>query len=197
MTAETTTQTTDAAGLLEIEPVDLHSMLDRGEAIVIDVREADEYARDHIDGALLVPLSAFDAAKVPADNGRTVVLHCRSGRRSADAANRLLAAGRPVARHLRGGILAWREAGFPVVENKRVPISIMRQVQITAGSLVVLGVLLAIAFHPLWALLSGFVGAGLVFAGVTGTCGLAAVLARMPWNRPLRAATTCCSTGAG
>jgi rhodanese-related sulfurtransferase len=82
-----------------------------------------------------------------------------------------------------GGLDAWKRAGLPVAEDRRQPIELMRQVQIAAGSMVVLGVVLGLLVAPGFYLLSGFVGAGLVFAGVTGTCGLASVLRLMPWNR--------------
>ncbi|MDW8399764.1 MAG: DUF2892 domain-containing protein, partial [Acetobacteraceae bacterium] len=83
---------------------------------------------------------------------------------------------------------AWKAAGLPVAEDRRQPIELMRQVQIAAGSLVLVGVLLGALLHPGFFALSGFVGAGLVFAGATGTCGLAQLLRLMPWNRGLAAA---------
>jgi hypothetical protein len=82
-----------------------------------------------------------------------------------------------------GGLNAWRAAGLPSHLDRRQPLPLQRQVQIAAGSLVVAGVLLALLVSPWFALLSGFVGAGLVFAGASGTCALAEVLAMMPWNR--------------
>jgi rhodanese-related sulfurtransferase len=178
--------TSERVGLVEVEPADLRAMLGRGEALVVDVREPDEFAREHIEGALLIPLSRLHPAQIPADDGRVVVLHCRSGSRSTRAANLLLGSGRGTVRHLKGGLAAWRAAGLPVVEDRRVPISIMRQVQIAAGSLVVLGTVLGAWVSPWFLVLSGFVGAGLVFAGATGTCGMAALLGLMPWNRAVR-----------
>lgn len=172
-----------AGGLIEVGPEELGAMLARGECVVVDVREADEHAREHIEGSELRPLSRFDPAGVPACEGRVAVFHCRSGTRSQEAALRMVASGCREARYLGGGIRAWRAAGLPVVENRRVPISVMRQVQITAGSMVVAGTVLGAFVSPWFLVLSGFVGAGLVFAGVSGTCGLAAVLGRMPWNR--------------
>ncbi|HEX2527584.1 MAG TPA: rhodanese family protein [Geminicoccus sp.] len=79
-----------------------------------------------------------------------------------------------------GGLEAWKRAGLPVEQDRRQPIEVMRQVQIAAGSLVLLGALVTPWFYAL----AGFVGAGLVFAGVTGTCGMASLLRHMPWNRP-------------
>lgn len=85
---------------------------------------------------------------------------------------------------LEGGIDAWKKAGLPVAFDRKAPIPTMRQVQIVAGSLVVLGTVLGATVAPAFYALSAFVGAGLVFAGVTGFCGMERVLALMPWNRP-------------
>lgn len=170
-----------------VDPSTLREWLKDGTATVIDVREPDEFAREHIAGATLVPLSSIDVTSLPGGHGATLVLHCRSGRRSDEAAARLAAAGRTDILQLSGGIEAWKAAGLPVEENRHIPISIMRQVQIVAGSMVVLSTVLALTVSPWLALLAGFVGAGLTFAGVSGTCGLAAVLGVMPWNRALRA----------
>jgi len=83
---------------------------------------------------------------------------------------------------LEGGIDAWRKAGLATVTERR-PIEVMRQVQITAGSLVLIGVVLGLLVAPAFLGLSAFVGAGLVFAGASGWCGMARLLALMPWNR--------------
>ena len=171
------------ASLLEIEPRELKKLLDSGLAIVIDVREPDEHAREHIPGSRLEPLSRLDAARVPADNGQTVVLHCERGRRSAEAGAKLLAAGRPGATHLKGGLAAWKAAGLPLERKLKAPMPIMRQVQLTVGLVVVAGSVLSWLVSPLFLGLVAFMGAGLVFSGATGTCGLAAVLGMMPWNR--------------
>jgi rhodanese-related sulfurtransferase len=97
-----------------------------------------------------------------------------------------VAAGWPDVWQLKGGIEAWRKAGFPVVGNAKAPISIMRQVQIAAGSIVLVGVVLGMLVSPWMLGISAFVGAGLVFSGASGTCGMAAMLSLMPWNRVLR-----------
>ncbi len=181
--------TTTATEARTIDPATLRSWIERGEAVVIDVREPDEHAAERIAGARLVPLSKFDAARVPGENGKRLVLHCKSGRRAAEAIARLDAAGRAGGLSLAGGIDAWKAAGLPVERAAgRVPIPIIRQVQITAGSIVFVGTLLG-AFLDRWFLvLPAFIGAGLVFAGVSGTCGMAAMLRFMPWNKALRAA---------
>jgi rhodanese-related sulfurtransferase len=85
---------------------------------------------------------------------------------------------------LEGGIDAWKKAGLPVALDRKAPLPTMRQVQIVAGSLVALGTVLGATVAPAFYALSAFVGIGLVFAGVTGICGMERILALMPWNRP-------------
>jgi rhodanese-related sulfurtransferase len=177
MSQATTTRVIDVDGPM------VKSWLDAGKAMLIDVREPDEYAADRIPGAALMPLSKFDPARVKADEGRTVVLHCRSGARAQRAAAALLSAGWPCVHVMAGGIMAWKEAGLATERDAGAPIAIIRQVQITAGSLVLLGLALGWFVSPWFLLLSAFIGAGLVAAGITDTCGLAMLLAKMPWNR--------------
>lgn len=168
----------------EIDARTAKSWLDRDEAILIDIREPDEYAREHIPGARLVPLSGFDRADFPQDRERKAVFHCQSGTRTKQAAGKILGAGFGEVYCLDGGLQGWKKAGLPTRFNRKAPISIQRQVQLTAGSMVVLGIVLAALLSPWFALLSAFVGAGLMFAGATGTCALASLLTIMPWNRP-------------
>ena len=94
---------------------------------------------------------------------------------------------------LDGGLNAWKKAQGEVVKNTAEPLPLMRQVQIVAGSLIVLGVVLGYAVHEGFFLLAGFVGAGLVFAGVTGFCGMAVLLMKMPWNKNSGHTGTSCS----
>jgi rhodanese-related sulfurtransferase len=167
-----------------ITPDEAARLLREGGATLVDVREADEHARERIPGARNLPLSRLEEAELAVHQGKPVLFHCRSGARTAGNADRLAAkAGLCEAYVVEGGLDAWKRAGLPVAEDRRQPIELMRQVQIAAGSMVVLGVLLGAFVAPGFYLLSGFVGAGLVFAGVTGTCGLARVLRMMPWNR--------------
>jgi rhodanese-related sulfurtransferase len=171
---------TDA--LRETDAATVKSWLDRGECVLIDVREAGEHARENIAGARLVPLSSFDPAKLPATGGKRLVVHCLSGSRSARAQVQLAAAGIEAVA-LTGGIEAWKAAGLPVRENKSAPLPIMRQVQIVAGTLIVAGAALGAYVHPGFHALSAFVGAGLVFAGASGWCGMANLLGLLPYNR--------------
>jgi len=166
-----------------IDPKTLKRRLDEGSAVLIDIREPSEYAREHILGARLVPLGAIDRHDFDREHGKAVVFHCRSGNRTAANAGKLLAKDFAEAYALEGGIEAWKAAGLPVHLDRSAPIEVMRQVQIAAGSLVVLGVLLGAFVSPWFYGLSGFVGGGLVFAGATGFCGMARLLQAMPWNR--------------
>lgn len=167
----------------EVEVTTLKVWMESGEAILIDVRETPEYASEHIPGARLLPLSTFDPARVPQEAGKKVVLHCVMGMRSAQAAQKLLDAGYPTVYNFRGGIQAWKEAGYPTAQGERMRLSLSRQVQIVSGSLVLLGTILGAAVSPWFLLLSGAVGAGLVYAGVSDTCGMAMLLARLPYNQ--------------
>jgi len=198
MTTMTDTRKNQPAlgGLKEIDAATLKQWLDADEAVVVDVREIDEHARERIPGAQLASLSKLDPTQVPASSeSRRVVLHCRSGRRSGEAAGRLLASGHVEAFHLKGGLEAWKAAGLPIQENPRVPISIMRQVQIVIGTVVLAGSVLAATVSPWFLLLTGFFGVGVLVAGATGTCGMAAVIGHMPWNRAFRAAGDPCVRG--
>jgi rhodanese-related sulfurtransferase len=153
-------------------------------AVLIDIREADEHAREHIPGARHHALSRIDVQS-PAQAGDDVlVFHCRSGARTKGNAARLAAASGGCETYiLEGGIEAWKKAGLPVNLDRKQPIEIMRQVQIGAGSLVLIGAGLGTFVNPWFYALSAFVGAGLLFAGLTGFCGMANMLALMPWNR--------------
>lgn len=169
--------------LRQINAANAKTLLDRGGAVLIDVREPDEHARERIEGAMLAPLSQFDPQALASERSKVAVFHCNSGNRTRQAADRLLAAGFEQTYELEGGLAAWKRAGLPVIADRRAPLPIMRQVQIVAGSLVVLGVVLAVLVSPWFMALSALVGAGLVMAGITGICGMASLLGHMPWNR--------------
>lgn len=182
----TTSPTTGADKSINLTDVaaDLLEQWSRqGDTVIVDVREDFEHAEERIDGAVLMPLSKFDADTLRARYGeRRVVFHCRSGRRSADAAGRYARAGEPVF-HLAGGIEAWKASGRPVIKPVKGRLPVMRQVQMVAGFLVAAGVALGVLIHPWFLGLSAFVGCGLMFAGATGWCGMAMLLGRMPWNK--------------
>lgn len=169
-----------------LPPAEARAAVAQGEAVVIDVREPFERTSAFIPGSHPHPMSTFDAAALRAAHPTArLVFQCKSGARSADAAKRFAqATGDADTWQLAGGIDAWRGAGHPVERSAHAPrLDIMRQVQITAGSLVLVGVLGSLFIHPAVLGLSAFVGAGLVFAGVSGWCGMARLLGRLPWNR--------------
>ena len=164
-----------------ISAQDLAEQLSSRGVTVIDVREPMEYASGHIAGSLNVPLARLHQADLPQG---PLVLVCQSGNRSAKGVQTLLRQSHPhPITDLEGGIPSWQQAGLPVRRLANAPLPLMRQVQIAAGSLVLLGLILSNLVAPAWILLSWFVGAGLVFAGVSGFCGMARLLALMPWNR--------------
>ncbi|CAN5164794.1 rhodanese family protein [soil metagenome] len=167
--------------LPHISPEKAKQMIASG-AVLVDIREADEHARARIAQARHQPLSRLGSIDV-GSGARAVIFHCKSGGRTAANTDRLAAATDCEAFILDGGIDAWKTAGLPIVEDKKQPIEMMRQVQIVAGSLVVIGAALGAFVHPGFYALSAFVGAGLVFAGASGTCMMARILALAPWNR--------------
>lgn len=169
--------------LRTVSPTRAAELLRQG-AVLIDIREADEHARERIPGARHHALSRIDANTLVRPGDNVLVFHCRSGARTTGNAARLAAASPGCESYiLEGGLDAWKKAGLPVTLDRSQPIDIMRQVQIGAGSLVLIGVLLGAFVAPGFYALSGFVGAGLLFAGVSGFCGMARVLALMPWNK--------------
>lgn len=166
--------------LQTIDPVRAKRLVDEG-AILVDIRNADEFARERIPGARNRPLG--DLTTLQSGGAKAVVFHCRSGMRTQGNARQLAAAADCEAYLLEGGLDAWKKAGLPVTVDTRQPLEIMRQVQITAGGLVLIGVVLGTWVAPGFYGLSAFVGAGLMFAGISGWCGMAKLLALMPWNR--------------
>ena len=153
---------------------------------LIDVRSPAEFEEVHAVGAINIPLDKFNASKVVSQqglrSGEPVYLICKMGGRSQKACDALSDVGLASAVNVTGGTDAWVAAGAPVQRGQKQSFSIQRQVQMLAGSLALLGALLSFV-HPLWALLSAFIGAGLVFSGITNTCGMGTVLASMPWNQ--------------
>lgn len=170
-----------------ITPVQLSELSADGKPVVLDVRTPVEFAEVHVRLAQSVPLDGFSpgalVASGQAKRDQPTYLLCKSGERSAQAAGRLLAAGFTAPVVVAGGTDAWIAAGLPVVRGDIHVISLERQVRIAAGSLVLSGVLLGQFLHIGFIWISGFVGASLVFAGLTGICGMGLLLSRMPWNQ--------------
>jgi rhodanese-related sulfurtransferase len=180
-----------------ISVAELDSMKSRGEKIFIaDVRTPAEYQGGHIPEAVNLPLGEVAPTEiVKSAQGAELVVVCQSGGRSVRCCQALAEAGyagTPL--NLQGGTQAWKDAGKSLSGQTRQTISLERQVRIGAGALVLAGVAFGFLAHPGFFLLSAFVGAGLIFAGVTDWCGMALLLAKMPWNQVSKDAgqgTTC------
>jgi rhodanese-related sulfurtransferase len=169
-----------------LTPAELLALrLERPETRLLDVRTPGEFEAEHIEGAYNVPLDtlAEHGPEIRAGVSEPVVLVCRSGQRARKAEEALKAAGMANLHVLDGGMSAWVAAGQPV--RRGAPrLSLERQVRIAAGALAATGGFLALFVSPLFAALPAFVGSGLVFAGVTDTCAMGMLLARLPYNRP-------------
>lgn len=170
------------ASLKSISPEHAVDLIRAG-AVLVDIREADEFARERIPGARHHAISTIDRESPARPGDDVLIFHCRSGMRTVSNAELLAGATPCEAFVLEGGLEAWKKAGLPVAMNRRQPIELLRQVQIVAGALVLLGAVLALAVSPGFIALSALVGAGLVHAGATGKCGMARLLALLPWNR--------------
>ena len=178
-----------------ISPRQLADLCKCGKIDLIDVRTPMEFREVHVGIARNLPLDKLDpAAVMQARNGsknETLYLICRSGSRGKQACERFLAAGFTNVVNVEGGTLACVDCGLPVVRGQKA-ISLERQVRIAAGLLVLIGSLLGWLAHPVFIGLAAFVGAGLVFAGITDTCGMGMLLARMPWNQVKESTSPCC-----
>lgn len=173
--------------LKSISPAKAADLVKRG-ARLVDIREIGEYAREHIPGAHHHALSRIDTARPSYNSNDVLIFHCRSGARTRGNASRLLTFAKECDAYvLEGGIDSWKKAGLPVKVDRSQPIDVMRQMQIGAGGLVLVGVLLGHFVAPPFYVLSGFVGAGLLLAGTTGFCPMVRLLNLMPWNRRVQA----------
>jgi rhodanese-related sulfurtransferase len=171
-----------------ITPHQLHNRVQQGEKLhLLDVRTPAEYAEIHVPGVRLAALQRLDANEFASTSGfakdQPLFIFCRSGSRAKQAAEKLEKGGYQQCHIVEGGTLAWAEAGLPVIRGTSKVISLERQVRIAAGAIVLTGALLAQFVHPAFIWLSGFVGAGLIFAGITDWCGMGMLLATMPWNQ--------------
>ncbi|MBX3095343.1 MAG: rhodanese-like domain-containing protein [Fimbriimonadaceae bacterium] len=162
---------------------ELQNWMSSGKAVqLVDVRGAGEYAAGHIPGTYFMPLEEVVNRVEDLDQHRTVVLVCQSGRRACIAENQLQGNHDQIF-VLEGGTQAWADAGNPLVKSAKSTWALERQVRLVAGILVLIGVALGFTVSPGWFGIAAFVGAGLTFAGLTNICGMAAVLAKMPWNQ--------------
>lgn len=185
------------SGIPVISPHDLAELCKTCKTIeIIDVRTPMEFREVHLAVARNEPLDTLDpTAVMKARTGseqEPLYVICRSGSRGRQACEKFLAAGFTNIINIEGGTLACLECDLPVFRGTKM-VSLQRQVSIAMGLLVLLGVLLGVFVHPAFVFLSAFVGAGVVFAGVTDTCPMGMVLAKMPWNRLEEPARTCCA----
>ena len=170
--------------LKTINAATLKHWLDKDEAVLVDVREPSEHAAQSIPGAKLMPLSALSVQALPPLPGKKLVLHCKAGRRGASACEKLLSEKPDLELYnLEGGISAWEQAGYEIKTSGRFFLPLDRQVQLVIGLGVLTGSMLGYISNPAWFLLSGFFGLGLINAGLTGWCGMAILMAKMPWNQ--------------
>jgi rhodanese-related sulfurtransferase len=181
-----------------VKPQELADLYRKGQKIdLIDVRTPVEYQTAHVEFARNVPLDQLNAAELmrtrKSSASEYLYVICHSGSRGRQACEMLLKAGFPNVFNIKGGTMACMEHALPIVRGKK-SISLERQVRIAAGSLVLLGAALGWLVHPAFIGLSAFIGAGLVFAGITDTCGMGMILARMPWNQVKETSSLCCGT---
>ena len=171
-----------------ITPRQLYDRLQQGEKLhLLDVRTPAEHAEIHVPDVQLTPLDQLDATKVASLNGfakdQPLYIFCRTGNRAKQAAEKLEKSGYEQCCVVEGGTMAWAEAGLPVTRGTSKVISLERQVRMAAGAIVLIGVLLAHFVNPAFIWLSGFIGAGLTFAGITDWCGMGMLIAKLPWNQ--------------
>ena len=167
-----------------ISPAELQKILTENPgATVLDVRTPVEFAEVHAPAAKNIPLDELNPGALALDKNQPVYLLCRSGQRATKAAEKFTKKkfSQPIV--VEGGTLAWMDANLPVARGASKVISLERQVRIVAGSLVFAGFLLGWFVNHYFFILSGFVGAGLVFAGITDFCGMGLLLAKLPWNK--------------
>ena len=169
-----------------ISPQQLHDLVQAGEPVeLIDVRTPIEFQEVHVTFARNIPLDQLDPKQLTVGqtgSQKPVYVICRSGSRGKQACEKIVAHGFSNVVNVEGGTLAWDQADLPVVRGRKV-MSLERQVRIAAGALGLTGAGLGYFVSPYWIGLSAFVGAGLMFAGITDTCAMGLMLARMPWNR--------------
>ncbi|WP_261364364.1 rhodanese-like domain-containing protein [Stieleria tagensis] len=168
----TASELAQRGGANDIELIDVRTPLEFGEIRAVPARNL---PLDRLD-----PVAVMQARDPSAD--QPLYLICKGGARGAKACQKFIDAGYANVVNVEGGTEAWAQAGLPVVRGQKV-MSLERQVRIAAGSIVLVGALLGIFVHPYWAGISAFVGAGLVFAGISDTCAMGMLIAKMPWNQ--------------
>lgn len=172
-----------------ITPKEAYEMLKNGEAILIDVREPDEFTKQHIAYAQSLPLGFLSDAlfDFPFPGDRKIITQCLSGKRGESACAVLSTKGLPnEIFNIAGGITAWQNDGLPIIGGFTPKFSIFRQVQMIVGSLIMALIFLGFLGLTMAFAIAGLFAGALAFAGLTGWCGLAYLLQMMPWNKPKR-----------
>ena len=178
-----------------ISPRTLAAILESGERPeLLDVRAPSEYATEHVPGAKLIPLHKLQVETFLAQHqpGTQIYVLCQTGGRAAKAISQFENAGCADCVLVEGGTQAWIDVGLSVHRGVRTALPIMRQVQIVVGFLAAVAATLALTVDHRFAIVPLLLGCGLLFAGITGMCGMAHLLARMPWNRYRQACTHGC-----
>ena len=180
---------------MTIKNINSHTLkkwIESNEVIIIDVREPAEHEAAKISEANLLPLAAICKKSLPQYFGKKLVIHCHSGKRSQAACNKLLQEDSNLEIYnLEGGISAWIKSGFAIKNSEKKFLPLDQQVQLAIGFGVFVGSILGYYCNPKFFALSGFFGAGLIFAGLSGYCGLAVLMAKMPWNKSSKKDISC------
>jgi len=170
-----------------LSPREAKERLDVGLGVLIDIREIDEFAREHIEGALHMPLSKFDDLDHAVMRTRPTIMYiCQNGTLCCEHYRRLATAAFRESYVIAGGMSAWKATGLPTTVDRTRPLELRRQVLIAAGLLVLVGLLLALFAWPGFIVVTVLTGCAMVFAGFTGWDGLGALIRRMPWNSSWR-----------
>lgn len=183
-----------------ISPKDAYDLISGGKAVLIDVRDPDEFSQNHILYAQSIPLShiddIFDHLSLPSD--RKIIMQCLSGKRGEQAC--AIIGNKGISQeifNIEGGISAWQAAGLPIIGKPPQKLSIFRQVQMIVGALIFTLIMLGLWGIGVAFIIAGIFAAALTFAGITGWCGLAMLLQHMPWNTPKthKEKKSCCGCG--
>lgn len=155
----------------------------REDIVIIDVREQQEYAHEHIDQSINIPLGKLGTLESENYRNKIAIFHCRSGKRTSLNENAMDSTPFKDKYCLSGGIVEWKSAGMPTISEYAAPVDVMRQVQLIVGCMILLGVSLSYLISVYFIILAIFAGIGLLVAGFTGFCGMAEVLKFLPWNQ--------------
>lgn len=175
----------------ECTVITLNKKLKAENAQLIDVRERAEFAGARVAQAKSFPLGELEKRATDLDRANPIYVICRTGRRSLEAQKKLNTLGFSNVINVKGGFEAWKKEGLPFERDENAPWALERQVRLTAGLLVFVGVLASFLIHPYFIWFAGFIGAGLIFAAVTDTCAMGMILAKMPWNKEPFADNSC------